>query len=77
MVSSGPRKKGFYPRQPSDLREGVTNAYIVLREVRYNNKLCEKLHDKKSCSFYMTLNLIISGSTVFDNSFYKEYIQVL
>ena len=35
MVSSGPRKKGFYPRQPSDLREGVTNAYIVLREVCY------------------------------------------
>ena len=33
MVSPGPRRKGFYPRQPSDLREGVTNAYIVLREV--------------------------------------------
>lgn len=32
MVSPGPRRRGFYPRQPADLREGVTNAYIVLRE---------------------------------------------
>jgi len=34
MVSPGPRRRGYYPRQPADLREGVSNAYIVLREVR-------------------------------------------
>ncbi|XP_045166071.2 autophagy-related protein 2 homolog A-like [Mercenaria mercenaria] len=32
IVSPGPRRRGFYPRQPSDIREGVSNAYIVLRE---------------------------------------------
>ncbi|KAK3609284.1 hypothetical protein CHS0354_037995 [Potamilus streckersoni] len=33
MVSPGPKiKMRFSPRQPSDLREGVTNAYIVIRE---------------------------------------------
>ncbi|XP_052770169.1 autophagy-related protein 2 homolog B-like [Mya arenaria] len=32
MVSPGPRRRGYYPRQPADLREGVSNAYIVLRE---------------------------------------------
>ncbi|KAL3873570.1 hypothetical protein ACJMK2_036667 [Sinanodonta woodiana] len=33
MVSPGPRgRMRFSPKQPSDLREGVSNAYIVIRE---------------------------------------------
>ncbi|XP_052273890.1 autophagy-related protein 2 homolog A-like isoform X2 [Dreissena polymorpha] len=32
MVSPGPRKRGYFSRQPADLREGMSNAYIVLRE---------------------------------------------